>query len=362
MEIPTSTNVALDAPPVMLLHQRYYVAPTANDPVGSLNDMAMVVADKGADGTLSLSSQMISTNTTCCVGHSGYENPVVARGDLIHVAYAGDATMVSPADYDNGSSPALRLANRIGMPQYVTTFSRSQRQVVTPQVLVGIGFGSPSAAAAFPGVDDHNQPTLAVDSAGYIHVLVGGHGGSLDYVRSTRPGRADLWSPLEYIGMAGDYQDAYSYPSLMIDGNDRPVVLARAENLGYRFKLVYITTNGSGDWLPEQVLLHPGRVFYGVWYHKLSMDPAGRVFASYSYTPGNLFADEAADFAAVWGLTLTRSDPACPEWNLRDNQTDGKPYCEYLGYGDVSPGVLMRSLDGSGFELVTTDTFSKFDP
>jgi hypothetical protein len=44
-----------------------------------------------------------------------------------------------------------------------------------------IGFGGINAE------DNHNWPALAVDSQGYLHVVINGHHNPFRYVRSARP-------------------------------------------------------------------------------------------------------------------------------------------------------------------------------
>lgn len=361
MEVPSRAQAGLEHPPALLFHQNY-------DYPGSPRKLVLMFPEKTSDGTLNLHGPYtVAEHTICCGGTSGHENQAVSGGDLIHIAYPGDSPMTD------------LVSGRIGTPQYIVSFSRSNGTMTSP-VLIGIGFDEPAGSdkndpvngyTAITVVDEHNQPVLAIDSEGYLHTIIGGHGAAMYYRKSLFPNSITQgWSTPEYVGVrpndASDpsdpsdpWADNYSYPSLMLDVYNQPHVLARWSGQGYNFRLIYTVRSNSGAWWPQRVLLDPGRRYYGNWYHKLAMDPWGRIFVSYSYYPSNLFADEAIEFGKIWGFNLVKDDPTCQSFNVTDLPPSN--YCSYSGYTDVSPGNLMSlGTPTSNFELTTTDTFFKF--
>ena len=70
------------------------------------------------------------------------------------------------------------------------------------------------------GVDEHSRPTLAVDSQGYLHVVMGGHNSPLQYQRSLRPHDASAWTSVEAFGRN-------TYPVLLCGPNDTLHLTAR---------------------------------------------------------------------------------------------------------------------------------------
>ncbi|MCI3922480.1 BNR repeat-containing protein [Paenibacillus sp. TRM 82003] len=52
---------------------------------------------------------------------------------------------------------------------------------------------------SLPTADNHGIPAMEIDSAGYIHVIFGGHGNPLQYARSVRPRDITEWTPTKNI-------------------------------------------------------------------------------------------------------------------------------------------------------------------
>ncbi len=300
---------------------------------------------------------LISDHTLCCGSHSGFEAQAVSYGDHIHIAYPGDSAAADP------------ITHRLGTPEFIRTFSRQQQRFINDPEFIGTGLLGPqnqAADAAHDAPDSHSQTALAVDESEFIHVVMGGHGSRLVYRKSLKPDDSKQWSTPEVFSLqpkAGDhndYADEYTYPSLVLDGDGQPHVLARWSGDAYTFRLIYtMRVNRTGTWSVQQVLLDPGRAFYGVWYHKLAIDPWGRLFVSYSYYPDNLFSDEAQVLASQYGLAL-RIDPTPPPC-VPTRLKDPKPnYCHYLGYSDLGGGILIRRPGDPRFVLASTPEFFRF--
>lgn len=67
--------------------------------------------------------------------------------------------------------------------------------------------------------DDHGNPSIIVDDAGYIHAFFGGHsgfkGGDQQYYRSTEPGQIDQWQDMNFdarLGTPGGAWEKSTYP------------------------------------------------------------------------------------------------------------------------------------------------------
>lgn len=373
MELPTSTRATLADPPVLILHQI---------DGGSEHKAVLLFPEKNRDGTLKRSADgflqtvdVTVEGTMCCANHAGSESQVASRDGKVHFAY--------PVDY----TAKHKLRN--GTPEYIATFDRSTGKRIGNPSYLGLGLNGPAASPADvckPGEPEqgcnqpnaHNQPALAIDASGYLHVVVAGHGADMWYLRSTHPNRSDSWLPAEPIGLMPDaknyYADTYTYPSLIIDANNRPHVIARWSGEGgkYEFELVYISRDtNSRPWSVQKILLNPDRSYYTSWHHKFSIDHAGRLFVSYYYDPGNLFADEARRFANVWRFPqlceLDVTPAKCPgkieenpprrDFNRAEQNLEGARYGTYTGYMEVSPGLLVSFDNGATFQLATTREF-----
>jgi hypothetical protein len=355
LEAPVN-GLALRSPPALILAEKYDPTAANGSNPSNAHKAWLLIPVASANNALKFSGPfLISDHTLCCGGHSGFEAQAVSYGDDIYVAYPGDRAVSDP------------ITNRPGTPQYIQTFSRTSGSFLGGPEFVGVGLVGPQnqpETPAYNQADSHNQTALAIDRAGYIHIVIGGHGSRMIYRRSMQPDDGSHWTEPEIFSLQprdkNDVVDEYSYPSLVLDSSGEPQVLARWSGKGYTFRLVYTyRSNKTGTWSPQQVLLDPGRAYYGVWYHKLTIDPWDRLFIDYSYYPDNLFADEAAQFAKQYGFALRvqPSTPACIPTNL----SAAKPnYCHFLGYQDVGGAILARRAPEAAFELATTANFFEF--
>jgi hypothetical protein len=179
------------------------------------------------------------------------------------------------------------------------------------------------------------------------------------YLKSTQPNETISWSSAQQIGVhasaSAPNSDQYTYVSLLTDGYS-PIVVARFSGDGYSFKLATLTGNGSGGWGEQQIVLDPGRIFYGHWYQRLSIDPWGRLFLNYLYYPDSLFSDEAAVLNNAFGYSLTPASGCVATTRAGPNAN----YCHYDGYGTLTNGVMMSPGLGRAFQLAGTKAFFQF--
>lgn len=130
-----------------------------------------------------------------CIGlsaHSGIPSTVVSRDDRVHVAW-GEAT-----------DPEVKV---LGLPAYAATYNRTTGELSQPAL---IGYGPPPN-------DIHNSPSIAIDSAGYLHVLGGTHGQPFPYARSLEPNDAGAgWTETVSVGE----NTRQTYIGFVCDEND----------------------------------------------------------------------------------------------------------------------------------------------
>lgn len=337
------------------------------------NKLAIVVPIKLADGTLSIPSPLtISNNSLYVATHSGGDNRIVSSGGKIFIAFPADQAQQDP------------VSGRWGTATYLVTYSRASGQKLEGPIRLGITFIGSAARDLNPNrmADEHNQAALAIGSDGILQVILSGHQARLQYLKAKSPLTIGFslsdWTELQAPGFkAGDTfvtevgtstvikeeHVKYTYASLKLDSYNQPVVLARWEGLSANFRLIQTYYSKSMNrWSSPQVLQNPGRTFYGVWHHKLTIDPWNRQYVSTNYMPDQLFVDEVQQFASVWGInpfSLTKVDPNCPDFTLQDfkDHVPGVIYCFYNGRPYVGPSLIMNQGFSKRFKLVTTDTF-----
>lgn len=170
--------------------------------------------------------------------------------------------------------------------------------------------------------DYHNAPSLAVDTRGFIHLMLGSHGKPLIYRRSRVP-----WSVVHGFEeaelvysqcVAGSlYCGIETYPAWLIDHQEAIHVVARMTG-HYRdrgdgdapYMLHYMRRNAtSGNWEDRGPLLVPFTKHYHVYCHKLTMDHLGALYLSYYFNdyggvrvPNMLVS---TDHGSTWSLATT---------------------------------------------------------
>ena len=238
---------------------------TAKDPKlrwRSLNDLFLFVPEK-RDGTIVTPEPVLVSRR--CIGlsnHSGIPSSIVSRGSKVHVTW-GEAT-----------DPKEKVP---GVPTYVVTYDRSTGALGKPAL---IGYGPPAN-------DVHNSPCITMDSKGVLHVLVGTHGRTFKYARSLEPNTADGgWTKAEEVGPGL----GQTYVGLVCDRDDTLHLVFRIwQGHGNYFPagsyacLGYMSKKPGEPWSEVHPLVVAAFSDYSIYYHRLTIDQAGRLFLSYDY-------------------------------------------------------------------------------
>ena len=192
------------------------------------------------------------------------------------------------------------------------------------------GAWSPSVTLA-EGVDEHARPTLAADSAGHLHVVMGGHNSPLQYRRSVEPGDSSAWTPIERFG-------ASTYPVLVCGPDDTLHLTARpATHEGVELW----RKPPGGEWTDQGLIVRRQERFAG--YTAMHNDLA--------WGPGQRTLHMSVSF-------FLGQEPA-PGESPRDPQ--GR--YQAIGYmASDDGGRTWRRADGGRIELpATSDTLDSID-
>jgi len=251
-------NVPEGPPPVLRYTQ------TAADPRliwRRLNDLELLLPRK-ENGRLTIGEPVLISRK--CIGfsaHSGIPASVVSRGARVHVVW-GEAT-----------EPAEKAP---GVPTYAATWDRETGKLSAP-VLISHGA---------PANDVHNTPSITMDSQGYLHALAGTHGRPFPYARSLKPNDASGWTeaqpageglPQTYVGFVCGADDTLHLVFRLWRSGVEPFPASQHATLAWQRK------RPGQAWEPPQVLVVPPFSEYSVFYHRLTIDHAGRLFLSYDY-------------------------------------------------------------------------------
>lgn len=237
---------------------------TASDPKliwRRLHDLELFVPEK-KDGRIAIGPpHLLSKLCLGFSGHSGMPSSVVSYGDRVHVTW-GEAT-----------DPAVTVP---GVPTFVATYDRRTGQTTAPAL---VGYGPPAN-------DVHNTPSITVDGEGYLHVLVGTHGRPFQYTRSLQPNEAGGgWTP---AAAAAEGQNQ-TYIGFVCGPDNTLHVVFRLWRWGEPYPdsshatLAYQRKRPGQPWEAPRVLVVAPFSEYSVFYHRLTLDHAGRLFLSYDY-------------------------------------------------------------------------------
>jgi len=255
----TGHNVPDDPPPIV----RY--TRTGEDPRlrwRKMNDLELLLPKKTDKGISVGEPILISKRCIGLSSHSGIPATVVSRGTKVHVAW-GEAT-----------DPGVKVP---GVPTYVVTYDQASGILGEP-VLVGYGA---------PPNDIHNSPSVTMDSQGYLHVLAGTHGQPFQYARSLKPNDAHSgWTDAVPVG-EGLRQTYIGF----VCGPDDTLHLAfrlwwygtEPHPASHHATLAYQRKRPGEPWEAPRVLIVPPFSEYSIFYHRLTIDRAGRLFLSYDY-------------------------------------------------------------------------------
>lgn len=313
----------LKRPPIILLSN--YFAPTTD---------WLLVPEKQADGTLRFPPPVKLTDQAIpLIPHSGEGSNAVSCGDKVFIVYG--RLVVLPGHEEQEGAPA-----------YCVTYDRKTGTLSEP---VLIGFGGKSAK------DDHNWPVIAVDSQGYLHVIINGHHAPFVYRRSVRPYDGSEWGPAEKVAVAT------SYCGLVIDDRDTLYTVSRNSDPGYYFRLSLHRKKAGQPWEEPQHLTIPFKPYYHVWVHKLVLDPVTqRLFvAYYSQSPSVcLFRDEYRAFIYTWP-DQEKAFLSAPKATLPtgSNRSQGPHQYQFYSPPASEPAILVSDDRGDSWHLATMADF-----
>ena len=259
MEQFSGNNVNEGPPPLV----RYTL--TEKDPEifwRRLNDLELLLPAGNEDGTISVEEPVLVSRK--CIGfsaHSGIPSSVVSRDGKVHIAWA------------EATEPEEKVP---GVPTFVVTYDCNTKELGAPAL---VGYGPPAN-------DVHNTPSITMDSRGHLHVLIGTHGRTFQYVRSLQPNDAGAgWTEPEelgpglrqtYVGLVCDQEDTLHVVFRLWFDDGKPYFPA-----SHYATLAYMRKRPDEPWSQPQVLLVSPFSEYGVFYHRLTIDHNSRLFLSY---------------------------------------------------------------------------------
>ena len=229
---------------------------------------------------------LISRNCLGVGSHSGVASAVVSRGTKVHMVWA------------EATDPAEKVP---GVPTYVATYDRETRTLSKPAL---VGYGAPPN-------DVHNRPCITMDSRGTLHVLTGTHGQPFYYARSLEPNDAAAgWTEAECVGQGL----SQTYIGMVCGPDDTLYVAFRLWQTdpklhpnGASFATLAMQRKRPGQpWDAPRILVVPPYTEYGVYYHRLTMDRAGRLFLSYD--PWSTYWFYRTDYRGSHRALITSAD------------------------------------------------------
>ncbi len=293
--------------------------------------LEIIVPRINSKGDISLSKPVIvSDNSLFTAIHSGGEC-VESVGDKVYIVWA----RVEKKTEIDGSTP-----------QCIAVYDRKTGKVSKPVLLGANGIEEKP--------DPHNLPSMAIDSKGYIHVILGAHHHPFKYTRSLKP--LDInggWTSPVYIGKQKTKrrQGSYTYAALYCDQKDNLHLISRWAGNRYLFRLVYMRKKPGENWEEQQCLVEPFHNNYACWYHKLTADRKDRLFLKYR-TYINHFDRK----------TLEAYDKKWPQEKIKDKQRGkwrGNPRHQ-IGKFKVKahdPVILMSDDNGQTWRIAITKDF-----
>ena len=337
----------ISGPPALLIHQNY------DEQDGTLQtprSLTLVTVDEAIPGQLTLSAAIpVASDNIGADLHSGEGGSLVTIGSKIHIVFA----------VRNPTS---------GTDEFVATYNKTTRAFETGQRTVtypGNPLNAPRVLlATMPNADgsyvadDHDQPAIGRDSQNYLHVVLGGHHVDFKYLKSLAANSSTSgWSMPVLVGVqsGGANYNEYSYPSLTFDQYDNLYVAARWMDGSYTARLVVMKkAAASSAFSPLTTLVTASRPGYGVWYHKMSVDPWSRLWLSYEYMPDYLSTtgnpSELSQYAALLSVSYGRAVTLTPE-------ICGAPPCADDGLLPLPAAALVSNDLGATWRLATTYDF-----
>ncbi len=182
-----------------------------------------------------------------------------------------------------------RKGDRRGSPVFIATYDAKKRRITARR---RIGFARPTD-------DFHDTPGICIDSRGYLHVVIGSHGGRFRYIRSRRPRsivagwtrpRTMLESGYRKADTDADGRGRQTYVSLVCGADDTLHVVFRQWRAGLdRYfggagygALSHQWRRPGRGWSQPRIVVVPPSYGYVNYYQKLAIDRRGRLFLSLS--------------------------------------------------------------------------------
>ena len=161
----------------------------------------------------------------------------------------------------------------------------------------------PAFLNAVTATDEHNCYTIAVDSAGYVHIAGNMHGDWLRYARSTNPGDITAWTAGAMIGTAGapdtGTERLVSYPKFFTHPD------------GTLFFTYRNGSSGNGDWYlnrydaAAKTWARVSKLFDGIstsesaYLDNVVIDDDGVIHISYQWRPNGGTTADTNDLSYV---------------------------------------------------------------
>ncbi len=224
------------------------------------------------------------------------------------------------------------------------------------------------------GWDSHNYITLAVDPAGYLHVMANMHAEPLIYFRSTAPG--DARTLRREVHMVGPQDEAsVTYPIFLHDASGRLIVKYRSGRSGSGDEIYNVLDATSGRWsrlLSTPLVsgegkrnayfvgpvLGPDRWFHIVWVWRDSPDAATNHDLSYARSKDLIHWERSDGRPLSLPITLGKAeivDPVPVHGGMINNNTvlgfdtQGRPtitYHKFDAAGDTQVYLARREASG----------------
>ncbi|MBB27378.1 MAG: hypothetical protein CME25_00545 [Gemmatimonadetes bacterium] len=174
----------------------------------------------------------------------------------------GNALLSTIAGERASQGPGNKIVSADGKTHFVWQDSLEQRYFARARTY-NHGSGEWTLPATLSeGIDEHSRPTLAIDSKGYLHVVMGGHNSPLQYNRSRDPHDTSAWTEAEPFGKN-------TYPVLLAGPDDTLILTVRD---GTHSGMELWTKPDNGSWQSDGLLVARQDRFSG--YTAMSNDMA----------------------------------------------------------------------------------------
>ena len=193
--------------------------------------------------------------------------------------------------------------------------------------------------------DNHGGASMALDSQQILHIVYGPHGGSMQYRRCLK---ASAWFDL---GAEYRFGGLLTYPSLVVDGNDRLWVAARegSGEQGAKGTLEVWATDVQGNFQHVATPLVNREVGYAAFNPSLHIDPRGRLHLTATVHEGT---DEQM-YGRYQAITYLTSDDAGTTWKNANQQELRLPATVAEAGAIFEGGMSVKKVVSGG--VVATD-------